>query len=128
MNEKGVILLLVLIMIMFISMFTIHIAALYQQEKQFLGLEKEQLRLDQLLLNGKIEIIHMVDDATTEIGFSGKLSYPEGVIIYEVRTEENIFLISMIGKTDHSHAKQASFTYNRDTKTLNQWREGFLWN
>jgi len=128
-NEKGIALLLVLFMMMFLSMVTIHLAVLYKQEKQFLGLEQEQQRLDQLILNGKIEMINLIDLTTIENEVQqGEIRYPEGIILYEIKTDGNVYSIYLKVETIRQYAKQASFTYNREMKMLEEWSESIVWN
>lgn len=129
MNEKGLALLLVLAMMMFLSMMTIHLAAIYTQEKQFMGLEEEQLMLDQLILNGKLEMINSIElAARSEVVQQGEIRYPEGIIVYEIASDGGIYSVFLKVETIRKYAKQASFKYNSEMKTLYEWREGIVWN
>ncbi|WP_280768418.1 competence type IV pilus minor pilin ComGG [Salipaludibacillus daqingensis] len=125
MNDKGFALLLVLFMMMFLSLMTIHLVTTYSHEKLFLGLEKEQHKLEHIILNGKVEVINIIELNQGEP--EGDIQYPEGKVSYHIQSEGMNFIVSLRGETDHQYTKRASFTYNRDTKIIDEWREVFVW-
>lgn len=121
-------LLLVLVILAMMSMLTLHTLVLYQQEKEFLGLEKSMQKLDWLIVNGKDEVIHLLKLDEDHNITSGELVYDDGVVFYFVTSSEQADVVALEGETDDNYAKRATFSYNRETKKMENWREMMIWN
>jgi hypothetical protein len=123
-NQKGFALLIVLLLLLFFSMFTIHIVGLYKFEKQFSALEFEQYKLEQLILNGKFEVTDIVENNSFSHRLSGRSVYYEGMVFYEIdHPSAEMVSVSLRAQTHTAYAKSVTFIYNTESKTFEQWTE-----
>lgn len=122
MNEQGFSLFLVLTTLTLFSMLMLHFLALYQNEKQFLELEQDQFRMEQLIYNGIVEAVaHLEEDAPL---IQGELSIAEGLVYYEIEGDSIIKKITLEINTVKERSKRVIFNYNIMTKSIDGWREG----
>ncbi|SER49862.1 competence type IV pilus minor pilin ComGG [Salipaludibacillus aurantiacus] len=124
MNQQGFTLFIVLLILLFFSMFIIHLVGLYKFEKQFSALEFEQYKLEQLIFNGKLEVTDVVEKNSFGSRLSGSSVYYEGTVFYEIeQPSPELVSVSLRAQTHNAYAKSVTFIYNTESKTFEQWTE-----
>ncbi|MCR6096697.1 hypothetical protein HXA31_05165 [Salipaludibacillus agaradhaerens] len=124
MNEKGFILMLMLIILMCLSLATVTLLNLYEHEKVFANLEQEWATLDQLLVTATAEIVEMIEQQEKYALVSkSTLVYKEGKVTFEIEQEESHYNVFLTSKTRSSYEKKVSFIFNIRTGRIESWQE-----
>ncbi|MCR6106397.1 hypothetical protein HXA34_08905 [Salipaludibacillus agaradhaerens] len=124
MNEKGFILMLMLIILMCLSLATVTLLNLYEHEKVFANLEQEWATLDQLLVTATAEIVQMIEQQEKYALVSkSTLVYKEGMVTFEIEQEESHYNVFLTSETSSSYEKKVSFIFNIRTGRIESWQE-----
>jgi competence protein ComGC len=124
MNEKGFILMLMLIILMCLSLATVTLLNLYEHEKVFANLEQEWATLDQLLVTATAEIVEMIEQQEKYALVSkSTLVYKEGMVTFEIEQEESHYNVFLTSETRSSYEKKVSFIFNIRTGRIESWQE-----
>ncbi|WP_078577028.1 competence type IV pilus minor pilin ComGG [Salipaludibacillus agaradhaerens] len=124
MNEKGFILMLMLIILMCLSLATVTLLNLYEHEKVFANLEQEWATLDQLLVTATAEIVEMIEQQEKYTLVSkSTLVYKEGMVTFEIEQEESHYNVFLTSETRSSYEKKVSFIFNIRTGRIESWQE-----
>ncbi|SDY55312.1 competence protein ComGG [Evansella caseinilytica] len=124
-NEKGMALLLTVVMLFVLTSLLLHLLSVYESEKLFLQMEKDWHSLDHLLLTGMEEVLSLLEQGKSGDLAAGKLNYSDGVVHYQITrtagSEQTIFLQAELfsGRTRH-----VKMTRNAISGEIAQWVEG----
>lgn len=127
MNERGFVLISVMLIMLFLSVLTLNLISLYEYEKKFASLEVQRFELDQLMINAPSAVIAIWKDSEEPGIVEAELQYYEGTVHYVIESDLPYLFVEMTGVSRHGHAKQAAFIYNTELKTYEDWEEGRVW-
>ncbi|ADU29944.1 competence type IV pilus minor pilin ComGG [Evansella cellulosilytica] len=122
--EKGIALLLVIVILFILSYTFIHFVALYETEKNFLTLEKEWNDLNALLLNSANEVVFLLNEDTDIQLRYGTLDFFNGTVHYQITDENAYKKVVLKAKLNNGSERNARFLYDPYTKYVTNWVEG----
>ncbi len=124
-NENGFILPLAIILSLLFAALVMFQIELLESDRHFFQERKNYFQHINLLHSASFDVLLILEKKDTiEVGENGELDFATGTVTYEIDNVSNdAITIKLFSTTGLTGTRQATFTYDQETKTITKWTE-----